>query len=248
MDEDKKRVGIPFSLPSVDMGAVHSRDLFGLDELIIFAFYFRNQERYSRVVDLGANLGVHSGILASLGFLVSSYEPDPTHTAIARRVLARNALSESQVVWHQKAVVPQVEANDGFVQFVRVLGNTTSSHVKGAKEPYGDLETFSVPAVGIIDALKTADLVKMDVEGLEADLIESLLTSDVEIRFPDIICEVGNVKNSERIFTLAMSKGLKLYSQKNNWGTVMDPSGMPTTYKDGSLFLTVSEHTPWGNR
>src|SRR4051812_14568978 len=44
-------------LPYYKMGAVDSLDLFGLDELIIFAFYRANRTRYRRSADIGANLG-----------------------------------------------------------------------------------------------------------------------------------------------------------------------------------------------
>ena len=237
--------GFPFFVPSVDMGAVHSRDLFGLDELIIFSFYFQNRHRYRRVVDLGANIGVHSGILAKLGYSVESYEPDPSHSALAAQLMVKNSIGVSEVVWHQEAVVPDSEVGAGVVEFVRVLGNTTSSHVKGAKEPYGALESFSVPAQGVRKALGSADLVKMDVEGLEADLLESLVSSHEEARFPDVMCEVGQPEKSERIFHLALSKGLRLYAQKINWELVSDASEMPTSYKEGSLFLTASQRGPW---
>ena len=69
----------PLSLPYFEMGAVTSLDLFGLDELILFAFYNANRERYRRVVDFGTNLGLHTIVLARCGFDVRSFEPDPVH-------------------------------------------------------------------------------------------------------------------------------------------------------------------------
>lgn len=227
------------------MGAVNSRDLFGLDELILFAFYFQNRCRYRKVVDLGANIGVHTVVLAGLGYSVDSYEPDPVHSSRARETVSRNLPDATRVRWHEVAIVPEENVGSGDVEFVRVLGNTTSSHVKGAKDPYGELETFRVQAEGVRTALKSAELVKMDVEGLEADLIESLLRSDENVMLPDIMCEVGSKQNSQRIFELAQLRRVRMFSQKVNWSEVKDLNDLPTSYREGSLFLTTSDEGPW---
>src|SRR5262245_25313226 len=55
------------SLPYTRMGAIDSVDLFGLDELIIFTFYHTHRSRYRRVLDIGANLGLHSIVMARCG-------------------------------------------------------------------------------------------------------------------------------------------------------------------------------------
>src|SRR5437016_1885028 len=55
------------TLPYRRMGAIDSIDLFGLDELIIFSFYWANRKRYRRTVDIGANIGVHSILMARCG-------------------------------------------------------------------------------------------------------------------------------------------------------------------------------------
>ncbi len=236
-------VALRLDVPFVRMGAITSHDLFGLDELILFSFYFKNRSRYSRVVDLGANIGVHSAVLSMLGYQVTSYEPDPQHTSISKRVLDNLELASGSVRWEEKAVVPY-----GFgevVEFVRVVGNTTSSHVAGSKEPYGELEKFSVGAVDILTALNDCDLVKMDVEGLEAELLLSLAEHSNRDKIPDMILEVGNQQNANKILDMAEKFGLHLFSQMNNWSEVENLSQMPKSYKDGSLFLTRSDEMPW---
>src|SRR5690349_11853642 len=66
----------PLALPYRRMGAIDSVDLFGLDELILFAFYWANRSRYRRSVDIGANIGLHSIVMARCGLAVRSFEPD----------------------------------------------------------------------------------------------------------------------------------------------------------------------------
>ncbi len=59
--------------PYRSMGAVDTIDLFGFDELVLFSFYLANRTRYRRVVDIGANLGLHSIVLSRCEFEVFSY-------------------------------------------------------------------------------------------------------------------------------------------------------------------------------
>ena len=129
----------PIVLPYEKMGAIDSIDLFGVDELLMFSFYHRNRGRYARAADIGANLGLHSILLSLCGSKVDAYEPDPAHCEKLIRNLALNGIDNCTV--HKAAV----SEKDGTMQFVRVLGNTTSSHLAGAKaNPYGELERFDV--------------------------------------------------------------------------------------------------------
>lgn len=235
--------GLEVEIPSVSFGAVSSVDLFGLDELIIFSFYQANKTRYSRAADLGANIGLHSLVLAAMGMTVEAYEPDPNHTAIAKRVLSKLEIA-SAVTWIEKAVVPSSELAPE-IEFVRVLGNTTSSHVAGAKSaPYGELETFTVKTESLQNIAEKAQLIKMDVEGLEADLLESLTSSSFE--GTDFMLEVGSIETAERIFRLGRVLGLNMFSQKANWNLVESLGDVPAGYKEGSLFVTKESRMNWG--
>lgn len=235
--------GTVIEVPTISFGAVSSLDLFGLDELIIFSFYQANKDRYSRVADLGANIGLHSLVLAEMGMIVEAYEPDPRHTAVASRVLSHPDISAA-VTWIERAVVPNSQLTPE-IDFVRVLGNTTSSHVAGAKSaPYGELETFTVKTESMQKIASKAQLIKMDVEGLEADLLESLTGSSFD--GTDIMLEVGTIENAQKIFSLANVLGLNLFSQKANWNSVTTLSDVPVSYKEGSLFITKESEMNWG--
>ena len=73
-----------------EMGAINSLDLFGLDELIIFSFYWQNRNIYTSVADIGANIGLHSVILGHMGYSVTSFEPDPIHVLEFSRNVQNN--------------------------------------------------------------------------------------------------------------------------------------------------------------
>ena len=156
----------PLDFPFVCMGATSSLNLFDLDELILFAFYWRNRQRYRKAADIGANLGLHSFVMARCGFEVRGYEPDPNHFTLLRENLKRNNCRSV------KAMQAAVSSKQGQEEFVRVLGNTTGSHLAGAKPaPYGPLEMFQVTLESIHPILEWADFVKIDVEGHEREIL-----------------------------------------------------------------------------
>ena len=225
--------------PFHKMGAIDTTHLFGLDELIIYSFYLRNQKRYRRAADLGANLGLHSLILAKLGIHVDSYEPDPQHFAIFSENIKKNSLTRL-IVAHQAAVSNE----SGTMEFVRVLGNTTSSHLAGAKsDAYGELEHFPVQVVAIGEILREIDFIKMDVEGQEAKIV--IATEKSNWLGCEMMLEVGSTENAELIFAHCKSLGLNIFVQKNAWERAHTSADMPTSYRNGSAFITVKDNMSW---
>lgn len=226
--------------PFYSMGNVDSSDLFGLDELILFSFYYINRKRYSRILDLGTNIGLHTLVLLKLGYSVTSYEPDPVHVAQLSKVLAANKFSMDRVV---EAAVSNA---NGIKQFVRVLGNTTGSHLEGAKltTPYGGYEKFMVDTKDIREVVEdNFDLVKMDVEGHEAVLIAHLESKHFDST--DYLLEVGSKNNASSVYKRVRELGLHAFAQKLNWERVKNEGDIPTSYKEGSLFITASAEMCW---
>jgi FkbM family methyltransferase len=225
--------------PYFRMGAVDSLSLFDIDELILFSFYWRNRARYRRVLDIGANIGLHSIVLSKCGPEVRAFEPDPTHFALLQQNLARNGCARAS------ANNAAVSRQEGVLEFVRVLGNTTGSHLAGAKtNPYGALERFPVQVESIHTHLGWADLIKMDVEGHEAEIL--LSTKPGDWRTTDALIEIGSASNAAAVYKHFKGTCVRLFSQKTNWDRVIRSDDMPTSYKDGSLFLTCRNEMPWG--
>jgi FkbM family methyltransferase len=226
-------------VPYFKMGAVDSVNLFDLDELIIFSFYRCNKDKYRNVIDIGANIGVHSIILAKLGFQVTSYEPDPVHFAHLQSNIELNGVG-TLVTPINVAVSDTSETR----QFTRILGNTTGSHLTGAKDNlYGELEQFDVDVLDIKSILTNVDLIKLDAEGEEARIL--LATEKHEWNTTDAIVEVGNLQNAHLIFEHFQKIGVTLYTQKTNWSKVQTLSDMPVSYKEGSLFISTKLKMPW---
>jgi FkbM family methyltransferase len=226
------------AFPYHSMGNISSLNLFDLDELIIFSFYWQNRNRYRRAVDVGANIGLHSIVMARCGFSVTSYEPDPTHFDLLKRNLTLN---------HCDKVAPRnaaVSSAAGTCEFIRLLDNTTGSHLAGAKpNPYGPMEKFQVRVEAAKDVIKGADLAKIDAEGHEKEIL--LATTAEDWKRMDALIEVGSEENARGIYDHFARLSLNLFAQKSNWAAVRCLEDMPTSYRDGTLFVTKRENMPW---
>jgi len=228
----------PVILPYEKMGAIDSIDLFGLDELIMFAYYHRNRGQYQRAVDIGANLGLHSILMAKSGWKVESYEPDPQHLEKLKRNLRLNAVSTCHP--HMAAVSDR----KGKTKFVRVLGNTTSSHVFGAKpNPYGALEYFDVEVDDIREIASRTDFMKIDAEGHEAVILKAV--PPAAWQRVDAFVEIGSPENARAVFEHFKGGPANLFAQKRGWEKVRSLEDMPASYKEGGIFVSAKTSMPW---
>jgi len=227
-------------VPFLQMGAVSTFDIFkSLNELIIFAYYLKNKYKYKNVVDIGANIGLHSIMMGKLGWQVASYEPDPKHYDILTENISLNNL-ESRVT----TILSAVSDRAGVSSFVRVLGNTTSSHLDGAKNnAYGDLEKIEVNLSNINHVINEVDFIKIDAEGHEGTIICNI----PENKFSgiDVMVEVGSEANAIDIFNYCQSINLNLFSQKIGWNMVKKIDEVPKGYKEGSLFISKDRFMNW---
>jgi len=227
----------PISFPYHRMGAVDSLDLFGLDELILFAFYWQNRATYKKVADIGGNIGLHSLVLARCGFQVETYEPDPEHVALLQANMRANGVTTVHL--NEAAVSAQA----GEAEFLRLRGNTTGSHIAGAKQdPYGEIDRFKVRLAAFDDIAAQADFAKIDAEGHEAVIITSL--PKARWQGLDVMLEIGSDANASAIFDYANAAGVRLFTQKTGWRRARTLADLPTSYKQGSAFLTVKDAMP----
>ena len=226
-------------LPFVDFGSITSAELFGLDEIILFVFYWKNRNRYKIAFDLGGNIGLHSIMLAKFGLTVNTFEPDPKHIEILENNLELN--DSNLVTLHPMAVY----SDDQEREFVRVLGNTTGSHIAGAKDnPYGQLDRLKVKCRSFRSILlEKPSLIKMDIEGAEAEVICSIEKGDWGNT--DMMMEVGTYANAEKIWRHLSAINLNMFAQKIGWQKVNSLEDLPNSYKEGSLFLTTKSNIPW---
>jgi FkbM family methyltransferase len=226
--------------PFFQMGEIDSRKLFGLDEIILFSFYFLNRGKYKKTLDLGANIGLHTLVMRKLGFDVISYEPDEVHLKQLQEVMQSNGFDYS-------GIKPKAISNkNGSMEYIRILGNTTGSHLLGSKENvYGPTEVVSVKVDDILEVLDKGkfDFVKMDVEGHEVVLLNRITAQSIATT--DIMLEIGSDKNAKEIFTILSDKKIPAYAQKINWARVERVQDLPSHHTHGSLFLSMQGPPKW---
>ena len=217
------------SIPFVDFGGgVTSDSLFAPKEAEIFRFYRENKDRYRRALDIGANIGVHTCLMLRQGWHVRAFEPDDGHNRVMEQVINDNAILGPLV----SCYVVAVSDHDGTETFVRVKGNTTGSHLKGDKNPYGELEEFEVRVVDCRPLITWADFCKMDCEGHEARI---LLTVTPEQKC-EFMVEVGNQNNADAIYNhFAGKRGM--WAQQSGWKPVLKLSDVPSHHSEGALFI-----------
>lgn len=216
------------NVPFVSFGNVTSDDLFCEKEQAIFDFYERSKDRYRKALDIGANIGVHTCLMLRQGWHVRSFEPDDEHNIVAAQVVNDNAIHGP----FQSSYAVAVSDHDGTETFVRVKGNTTGSHLRGDKVPYGELEEFEVPVVDCRPLFAWADFAKIDCEGHEARLLKTV-TKDCKCEF---MVEVGSVENARAIFQ-HFNGWRRMWAQRREWGEVATFDEMPTHHSHGALFI-----------
>lgn len=218
------------NIPFFSFGNVTSDDLFCDKEQELFDFYERNQKRYERALDVGANIGVHTLMMDRQGWHVRAFEPDPKHY---RQCVFNCDINSRRMMWdiHNAALSDR----DGKATFVRVNGNTTGSHLKGDKSPYGDLEEFEVETMDCRRQFNWAQFAKIDCEGHEARLLLTL-TAD-QLKHLEIMVEVGNPKNAVEIYQHLSPMGIGMYSQQRKWAPLRGLADMPVHHSEGALFI-----------
>ena len=230
--------------PNVKMGRIESSHLLQKDEIVIFALYFALAKKgvNGTSLDLGANLGLHSLILSKLGFHVIAIEPDPMHLKILSEVLSLNKVKNVDVV--AAAVTP----NGDPAQFIRILNNTTSSHIKGSvgKSPYGPTTEFQVQGISLKNILDSnnVSLVKMDIEGMELEILNTL--ENRHFLETDFIIEIGSPVARSGIWKLLRTiPEVNIFVQKNRWNKAHLEDDLPNSYKEGMIFCSSKREIPW---
>lgn len=222
--------------PYHKMGNIDSLDLFGINtELAILKMYYDNTERWRNVLDIGANLGLHSILLDRLGYNVRAYEPDYEHFARLLDNLNANACVRV------KPFMAAVHNSNGTARFVRVHNNLTGNHLEGYKNSYGPRDTVLVPTIDCRTLWPGTDFAKIDSEGNEAELC-STMTAEVMAHM-DVVMEVRNGDNAGFIYRHFNEIGVPMWSQKTDWAKVKRFEDMPHVNRQGSLF--VGMNPPW---
>lgn len=130
------------------------------------ALIARQVPRNSTVIDVGANIGLSTILLARMTERVIAFEPSPPNVAFLRRNLERNGITNVEV--HAAAA----SSEPGTLRF-HVAQYGAGSHVVAAGHVSGGtIPTVDVPAVTLDATILTPiAFIKIDAEGHEPDVL-----------------------------------------------------------------------------
>jgi FkbM family methyltransferase len=130
------------------------------------ALTFVPADRRRLAVDVGGHVGLWSRLLAYSFRQVIAFEPLPPHQECFRA-----NITEPNVDLIRSAVGRQVAT----IKIVMPSDNTGHAHMLGRNEAAGDGQVFEVPCLSLDSVghgvLDEVDFIKIDVEGLELDVI-----------------------------------------------------------------------------
>lgn len=142
------------------------------------------------VVDVGAYLGFYSLYAASLGASVYAFEPNPSCRAGIRCGAEASGLADRIVVDHRAVCGPGRRLARLYVTRYWATSSVYRGYASGMGEVEGVLEA---PCIDLAEAvryyqLERVDLLKVDVEGMEAEVLSGL--GRVEAPVERIVVEV----------------------------------------------------------
>jgi len=229
-----KNIGL-IKLPFFSFGNIKSYQLWDYEDLMLFGYYVHKKNYYDLIYDLGSNIGLHSIILSKIGYpKILSFEPDIKHFNRQKKNIEINKCRNIEVF--NKAVFNR----NGIINFNRIIGNTTSSHIENLKKkPYGKIEKVKVKCVNFLNILKPKKkiLLKIDIEAAESNILRQ--TKKKHWKYMDAFLEISDQDSSKKIFQHMKRNKVKIFSHKIGWRQVKKLVEMPNSYKEGMVFISL---------
>ena len=168
-----------------------SLELLSIEDLFLFSRYYLEKKRNRIFIDIGSNIGLHTMIAKLIGFKVLSFEPDPETFGINKKFLLQNKINFLEIEkFHAENLTENFNASDvvlvnsavsnfiGTSTFNRFLDNPTGNHLDGRKRNiYGDVSEVVVK-VASLSKIQADAIIKVDAEGEDAQILESILNGD----------------------------------------------------------------------
>ena len=142
-------------------------------------------------IDLGANVGTFTEIMAASGAQVHAFEPDPR---TFERLVARVG-HLANVTLHNKAVgtvagnLPLYRAADFDENFESASQATSLHYTSGRMQPVAGLTVEVVAFSDLLAGLGPVRLIKMDIEGAEWAVLDQIFASPKALAFDALFVE-----------------------------------------------------------
>jgi len=178
----------------------------------------------SVVIDCGANTGKISSFLSITGATVYAFEPDP----IAFESLQKNCGKRKNIncinkgVWNKNAILK-------LFRHTEMMNNeqafTVGSSIVDTKKNISTDLSVEIEVINLVEFIQSlnlkVDLVKIDVEGAETEILQSIINEDAHKLFKTMYVEThetkipGQEEDLKKIKLLMKQKGIA--NIKLNW-------------------------------
>jgi FkbM family methyltransferase len=174
-------------------------------------------------LDVGANVGYYSLLASGLvgpGGKVIAIEASPSIALELQANVSLNELANVDVV--RAAVADRNRIVDVYLANSLNRGRTTivpSVAKDGGQVHESSIQAFPLTKLVDIDLLRRARLVKIDVEGAEADVLEGIRDVLPELQEPEWLVELtpeANRSGVEKAIELFQQSGYRLYQVENS--------------------------------
>jgi len=200
-----------------------SLDLLSPEDIFLFSRYVKNYPTIKHFIDIGANIGLHSLIAKKIGYSVISFEPDSETFSLSKEFFNENNIEfielNENVVFEEilakkpgQLLLAQAAVSDfnGHTKFTKILDNPTANHLSGRKKNvYGELLEQTVRVV-CLDHLNFEAVIKVDAEGEDAIILQSLLNSE-SLSGVVYLCD-WRIETRQDIFNLLSKNSLGSYN------------------------------------
>ncbi len=225
--------------PLKQLGNLDSYCFFELQEMILHMYYYVNRHRYKFAIDFGTNVGIDAMVLASFGIKTYGYEPDKEFLGFANSVKKKNKIKNLKLFPYGILDKSKTQI------FIRVLGNLTANHVKGARDFYGKHKeiTCKFKSFNQMNIKEIPDLIKINIEGSESKIAPTI---PIKIwKNADVFIEVHNKYNRDNLWRFFKKHKLNVFSQKKNWNKCDKLDDLPLSNKEGYIFVSSKKKMRW---
>jgi FkbM family methyltransferase len=169
------------------------------------------------ILDIGANVGSFAvwAVRRWPGSRIRSFEPNPGTFAF----LARNTAGLPGVTATNAALFPGGQTKAAF--FARFAGDGEAGLESYARDTFREGAEGSTFEVDVVDpaTLASADIVKIDIEGGEAEVLANLDLSGTSL----VLAEFQNARNREGMQRTLASAGFEaLVDEESPWDPILD--------------------------
>lgn len=188
-----------------------AREIFGRND-----YYVEINKKYPRILDIGAHIGISSLYFRKIfpKSVITCYEPIKENVELLRLNLFENHAEDVGVV--AKAVTAEGNDLEMFLDKTKDCWYSTASFREGAWDGTQKSNTEIVESIKFADLLgEKIDLVKMDIEGMELDVLRSAKSMLRQVDRFLVEYHPGRDRKIEELIDVFEEKGFRIEMRKN---------------------------------